>query len=91
MFGGIGRGVSSALNVFKVILAKVALVLALLALLFQLLTMISGSSGGISSSIIMSPYEGSDGKLDLGPYYTILDDEWNEYMNDLHQWLSSRP
>lgn len=83
--GGIGRGVSSALNVFKVILAKVALVLALLALLFQLLTMISGSSGGISSSIIMSPYEGSDGKLDLGPYYTILDDEWNEYMNDLQQ------
>lgn len=83
--GGLGRGISSALNMAKAILAKAALILLILAILLQIVSMVAGGGGGIASSIIMSPYEGPDDKLDLGPYNAILDNEWNEYMDELQQ------
>ena len=84
-FGKVGRGISSVLNAMKAVLAKVLLFLLILVLLFQLITMIAGSGGSVSGSIILSPYDGPDGKLDLGPYNTVLEDEWDEYMDDLQQ------
>ena len=83
--GGLGRGISSALNMAKAILAKAALILLILAILLQIVSMVAGGGGGIASSVIMSPYEGPDDKLDLGPYNAILDNEWNEYMDELQQ------
>ncbi len=84
-FGRIGRGISSVLNMFKAVLAKVALIMLIFVLLFQLITMIAGSGGSVSGSIILSPYEGPDGKLDLSTYNTILEKEWDAYMDDLQQ------
>lgn len=84
-FGKIGRGISSALNVAKAVLAKAALIMLMLVLLFQLITMIAGSGGSVSGSIILSPYEGPDGKLDLGPYSDILDAEWDAYMDSMQE------
>lgn len=84
-FGRIGRGISSALNVAKAVLAKAALIMLILVLLFQLITMIAGSGGSVSGSIILSPYEGPDGKLDLGPYSDILDAEWDAYMDSMQE------
>lgn len=84
-FGKIGRGISSALNVAKAVLAKAALIMLILVLLFQLITMIAGSGGSVSGSIILSPYEGPDGKLDLGPYSDILDAEWDAYMDSMQE------
>lgn len=84
-FGKIGRGISSALNVVKAVLAKAALIMLILVLLFQLITMIAGSGGSVSGSIILSPYEGPDGKLNLEPYNNILNDEWDAYMDELQQ------
>lgn len=84
-FGKIGRGISSALNVAKAVLAKAALIMLILVLLFQLITMIAGSGGSVSGSIILSPYDGPDGKLSLEPYNKVLEEEWDEYMDDLQQ------
>lgn len=84
-FGKIGRGISSVLNAIKAVLAKVLLFLLILVLLFQLITMIAGSGGSVSGSIIMSPYDGPDGKLNLEPYNKVLEEEWDEYMDELQQ------
>ena len=84
-FGKIGRGISSVLNAIKAVLAKVLLFLLIIVLLFQLITMIAGSGGSVSGSIIMSPYDGPDGKLSLEPYNKVLEEEWDEYMDELQQ------
>lgn len=84
-FGNIGRAINTAFNAAKAVIAKLALVLLLFILLIQIISMFAGGGGGLAGSIILSPYEGPDDKLDLGPYNTILDEEWDEYMDDLQQ------
>ena len=84
-FGNIGRGISTAFNAAKAVLAKLALVLLCFLLLIQMISMFAGGGGGLAGSIILSPYEGPDDKLDLGPYNKILDEEWDEYMDELQQ------
>lgn len=84
-FGNIGRAINTAFNAAKAVIAKLALVVLLFMLLIQIISMFAGGGGGLAGSIILSPYEGPDDKLDLGPYNTILDEEWDEYMDDLQQ------
>lgn len=68
----------------KTVAGYLLLILLILMVIVQVISMTGSTSGTASSSIILSPYEGEDDKLDLKPYWDILSEEWDNYKQDLY-------
>ncbi len=70
----------AATRVLKSVMIKVIVGFVLLFLLCGVIASMAGApAGGAAGGLILSPYEGTDGKIDLSPYVEILNECQEEY------------
>lgn len=88
LMGKISEFLHRMAGIFRGILTKAAMIILVSVLILSIIPMAISVITGVSSSVVLSPHDGEDGKIDLAPFVAVIEQENRKFTarrDDLEQ------